>query len=165
MDPMIRVRQLAVLLLCLAAGGCNFKEYRFGGFSGSRSDSPGAAGAPQPKAESATETGSSTVSLQYALPGRSVPPTTISWTQIDITDEAGRPCGAPNIHLGRSSEGYWTSISFSYSPEAKKLYARLVLTLDETDYPLHAVLTRVDGRRWRVDYGIIPPRTDGLGLP
>lgn len=144
--------RIVVLLAGLASAfslwGCSFhRPIRIG------EDTAASWSEPTPAAATAIEYGVRTVRLQYGLPGRSAAPTMISFQRISITDEVGRPCPVVSTNWGKAAE-FWASISFTAPQESNTITANFTLSLDNTDYPLTARLTRIDATRWRVDYGI-----------
>ena len=142
--------QSVALMLALAASGC-YTSYR-----SARSDPPALppSAAPTPRAPTVTEFGVRTVRLEYALPGRPTAPTLISFQQIRIVDDSGRPCPVVSTNWGKGGD-YWAGISFTTPADAKVINVDFTLSLDNIDYPLVATLTRIDATHWRVDYGIL----------
>lgn len=149
---------LTLLALSALSAGCTlfYRPLKMEGASAA-----GGTGAPTPprtRNGTITEYGVRSLRLEYSLPGRGVAPVLKSWEQIKIVDEANMPCPVQNIQWGKTNDNtYWTSVSFSVPPEARRIVASFVLSLDNQNYPLSAILTRLDATHWRVDYGITPP--------
>lgn len=149
-----RATWLALLLLPgLLLAGCGMMPSRSRGR---------AAIVPQPRPAGPVESGVRTLSLRYALPELKAEPALMSWTNIEIEDVqpdgTRRPCIVWSVTRGRNAEGLWTSISFMFPPDSRKIVARLILRIDSESFPLNAIFTREDPTHWRVDYGIDVPK-------
>lgn len=104
------------------------------------------------------EAGVHSLTLKYALPKTDGEPVIVAWQRITIEDEQGRFCPVRSINYGKGDSGYWTSITFMFPPDARRIGASLVLRVDARDYPLDALLTRIAPTQWQIDYGVkLPP--------